>query len=103
MFPHGDSAYTGEAHDEASEKLEKRGFIPVRRSAMKPSKACDNAKSSEPSQKRSPSRLTTTSLVLGVEVLIENFVHGEHVNTVLFEDGAHGVVASYLALVAGVL
>ncbi|KAH8633604.1 hypothetical protein IG631_12238 [Alternaria alternata] len=39
----------------------------------------------------------------GVQILVENLVHGEHVNAVLFEDCAHGVVASNLALVGRVL
>lgn len=38
-----------------------------------------------------------------VQVCIEDFVHGEHVHTVLLEDGAHGIVAADLALVGRVL
>ena len=39
----------------------------------------------------------------GIQVCVEDLVHGEHVDAVLLEDGAHGIVAADLALVAGVL
>ena len=39
----------------------------------------------------------------GIQVRVEDLVHGEHVDAVLLEDGAHGIVAADLALVAGVL
>ena len=42
-------------------------------------------------------------LVDGVQVRIEDLVHGEHVDAVLLEDSAHGIVAADLALVVGVL
>jgi hypothetical protein len=38
-----------------------------------------------------------------VQILVENLRHGEHMNTVLLKNGAHGVVASDLATVAGIL
>jgi hypothetical protein len=38
-----------------------------------------------------------------VEILVEDFRHGEHVNAVLLEDSTHGIVASDLATIARVL
>jgi hypothetical protein len=42
-------------------------------------------------------------LVDGVEILVEDLVHGEHVDAVLFKDCAHGFVAADLAPVIWVL
>ena len=38
-----------------------------------------------------------------VQVLIQDLGHGEHVDPVLFEDGAHGVVTTDLSAIAGIL
>jgi hypothetical protein len=38
-----------------------------------------------------------------VEVVSKELVHGEHVHFVLLEDGVHGLVASDLTLVGGIL
>lgn len=43
------------------------------------------------------------SLIDRVKVLIENFVHGKHMNTVRLEYGAKGIVAANLAFVVRVL
>jgi hypothetical protein len=42
-------------------------------------------------------------LIHGINILRQKLVHGKHVDAILFENGAHGVVAANLALVAGVL
>lgn len=38
-----------------------------------------------------------------VQILVQDFRHGEHMHAILLEDGAHGVVASDLAAVARIL
>ncbi len=43
------------------------------------------------------------SLVRVVEILAKNLVHGEHMDFVLFEHCPHGLVASDLSFVVGVL
>lgn len=43
------------------------------------------------------------NFVNGVEILIENLVHREHVNAVLFKDGTHSIVTSDLPLVCRIL
>jgi hypothetical protein len=42
-------------------------------------------------------------LVHSVEVLIEDLVHSEHVDTVLLENSAHSIVAADLAFIVGIL
>ena len=43
------------------------------------------------------------SFVGRIEVLIENFVHREHVDFILLEDSTHGVVTSDHSFVVGIL
>jgi hypothetical protein len=43
------------------------------------------------------------NLIHGIQILIQYLVHGKHVDAILLEDGAHGVVAANLALVGRVL
>lgn len=38
-----------------------------------------------------------------VQVLIQDFRHGEHMNAILLEDSAHGVITSNLTAVARIL
>lgn len=38
-----------------------------------------------------------------VQVLVQNLGHGEHVDPILFEDGAHGIVTADLSAIARVL
>jgi hypothetical protein len=44
-----------------------------------------------------------SNLIHGIQILIQYLVHGKHVDAILLEDGAHGVVAANLALVGRVL
>ena len=44
-----------------------------------------------------------SSIINGIKVLVQDFVHGEHVDLVLFEHFSHRFVANYLALVLWVL
>lgn len=50
------------------------------------------------------SQSVTPELFIGVvQILIENFCHSEHVDSILLEDSTHSIVASDLAAIAGVL
>lgn len=50
------------------------------------------------------SQSVTLELFIGVvQILIENFCHSEHVDSILLEDSTHSIVASNLAAIAGVL
>lgn len=50
------------------------------------------------------SRSVTPGLFIGiVQILVENFSHGKHMDSILFEDSTHSIVASDLATIAGVL
>ena len=40
---------------------------------------------------------------IGIQILRKDFIHGEHVNLILFEDSSHCIVTPYLALVARIL
>lgn len=51
----------------------------------------------------SAAKVRVRGLVLRIEILGENTVHGKHVNLVLLENGPHGFVAAYLALVGWIL
>lgn len=42
-------------------------------------------------------------LVLAIEILPEEFVHGEHMDLVLLEDGSHGIVTADHAFVVWIL
>lgn len=46
---------------------------------------------------------TCSFLLHGMEVSGQKLVHGEHMHSVLFEDGVHFVIASNLSFVVGVL
>lgn len=47
--------------------------------------------------------LSPWSFILRVEILVENLVHGEHMHSVLFEDGSHSLITPDLALIVRVL
>jgi len=49
------------------------------------------------------SKYVAPSLIDRVKILIENLVHGKHMNTIRLEDGAQSVVATNLAFVVRVL
>ena len=51
---------------------------------------------------RPPKRLWS-SLFWREEMIAQDLVHGEHVHSILLEDGTEGVVASNLSLVFGIL
>lgn len=44
-----------------------------------------------------------SSLVHCVKILVQDLIHGEHVDAILLEDGTHWLVAADLAFVGGVL
>lgn len=50
-----------------------------------------------------PFELLIHHLINSIQILIQNLVHGKHVNAVLLEDGTHGIIASNLALVVWIL
>jgi hypothetical protein len=56
---------------------------------------------------RSPERWSGTtqgpSFLNGIEVLVQHLVHGKHMNLILLEHFAHGIIADDVSLVARVL
>lgn len=50
------------------------------------------------------SKSVSAGLFIGtIQILIENFSHGEHVDSILLEDSPHSIVAQDLAAITGVL
>lgn len=54
-------------------------------------------------QARNRPRCQLVLFIRVVQVLVQNFSHGEHVHSVLLKNGAHGIVASDLSTVTGIL